>query len=164
MTDPDIRACLRYGWTAIAALLLLGLGLESLHLVKAPLYFEVRIRRELWTLAQVHGGLLALMTVVFVHSAAQLMRTGAGRRRASLAMRIGALLVPLGFLLGGIGNTETDPSLAIVMVPLGAVFVLHAVVTLGIAAWKDSPIAGEVPTPDSAAPPVSRKGRKHRRK
>lgn len=138
MNDNDIRACLRYGWTALAAFMIVGLGLESLHLVKAPLYFEVRIRRELWTLAHAHGGLLAIITIAFAHSAARLMEDSKRRHRAGLAMRVGALAVPLGFFFGGIGNAETDPSLAILLVPVGALCVLHAVVSLALAAWRSA--------------------------
>ena len=136
MNDNDIRACLRFGWTVLAAFMVTGLALESLHLVKAPLYLEVRIRRELWTLAHAHGGLMAIITIAFAHSAARLMKEDKRRHRAALAMRIGALAVPLGFFFGGIGNAETDPSLAILLVPAGTLLVLHAVVSLALAAWR----------------------------
>ena len=135
MTDtlPYSQACVRFGWTALAVFALLGLGLESLHLVKAPAYMEVHIRRELWTLAHAHGVLLALVTIVFGLYATRLQehRSLGG---ASVALRAGALLIPFGFLLGGIGNSETDPSLAILFVPVGALMVLYAAITAARAA------------------------------
>ncbi len=128
MTDTICRTCLRFGWIAIAVFLLLGLALESLHLIKAPFYFEPRIRRELWTLAHAHGALLGVICVIFGLCAETLIRSERSRQRASLALRTGSILVPAGFLLGGIANSETDPSLAIVLVPVGALLVLAAVI------------------------------------
>ncbi len=136
MDDPHCRACLRFGWSAIAFFLLLGLALESLHLIKAPFYFEVRIRRELWTLAHAHGALLGVVNVIFGLCAARLVTAERWRHRASVALRAGGLLVPVGFLLGGIGNTETDPSLFILVVPVGALLALAAVVTVAVGAWE----------------------------
>lgn len=136
MTDAASRAALRYGWTAIAVFLLLGLFLESLHLFKAPLYMEVHIRRELWTLAHAHGTLLGVLNVVFALCAGACIADEGKRGRASLTLRAGALLVPVGFFLGGIGNSEVDPSLAIVLVPAGALLVLHAVAVTAVGAWR----------------------------
>lgn len=138
MSDPASRAALRYGWTAIAAFLLLGLLLESLHLFKAPFYVEISIRRELWTLAHAHGTLLGILNVVFALCASSCVADGGKRSRASLSLRSGALLVPVGFFLGGTGNSEVDPSLAIVLVPLGALLVLHAVAVTAVGAWRGS--------------------------
>jgi len=48
-------------------------------------------------------------------------------------LRAGAILVPVGFLLGGVGNSEGDPSLAIFLTVVGAFLVLVAVCTV---AWS----------------------------
>lgn len=126
MSEASYRGSIRFGWTALAVFALLGLGLESLHLVKAPEYMEVRLRRELWILAHAHGVLLALINVVFGLYASAGSGTTAGLSRAAQALRFGAVAIPVGFLLGGIGNSETDPSLAIILVPLGAIAVIYA--------------------------------------
>ncbi len=144
MTDRPAysRACVRFGWTALAVFALLGLGLETLHLVKAPAYMEVKIRRELWTLAHAHGVLLALVTIVFGLYAHRLQLCRP-LGNASIALRAGALMIPLGFLFGGIGNAETDPSLAIVFVPLGALMVLYAAVAAARAAGAPQDSSGK---------------------
>ncbi|NNF15620.1 MAG: hypothetical protein HKN70_02680, partial [Gammaproteobacteria bacterium] len=129
---------LRYGWTAIAVFLLLGLFLESLHLIKAPFYMEINIRRELWTLAHAHGTLLGIINIVFALCALACLPDETKRARASVTLRAGALLMPVGFLLGGVGNSEVDPSLAIVFVPIGALLVLHAVSVTAVGAWRNS--------------------------
>jgi hypothetical protein len=124
-----------YGWAAVALFLVLGLVLESLHLAKAPFYVDARLRRELWTLAHAHGTLLGLVSVAFALTAQRAIARPEARRRASRLLRAGALLVPAGFLLGGVGNAEGDPSLAILLVPVGAVlaFLAAGAVAAGLA-------------------------------
>ena len=60
----------------------------------------------------------------------------ATRAAVSLWLRLGAVLMPLGFFLGGVLNHEGDPSLAILLVPLGGVILLYALVRAGLAALR----------------------------
>lgn len=122
--------CVRLGWAMIALFLAGGLLLESFHLMKLELYVDARLRRELWTLAHAHGTLFGVLLVLFGMSGARLGATPERLARASRWLRIGAPLVPLGFLLGGIANSEGDPSMFIVLVPVGALTVLAALVPL----------------------------------
>lgn len=139
MSNSDtFRTSVRFGWTALAVFALLGLGLEALHLVKAPAYMEVRIRRELWILAHAHGVLLALINIVFGLYAARVAAATKRLQRAGQALRFGAIAMPAGFLFGGIGNAETDPSLAIVLVPIGALAVLYALIVTARTTFTDS--------------------------
>ena len=127
-----VRSHLRYGATALLLFMLGGLGLEFLHLIKAPWYLDHHLRRELWVLGHAHGALLALLNLAW---AAVLPKLPAAAG-AGWALRWGAALVPAGFLLGGVGNSETDPSLAIVATPIGAALLLHALFALVRAAWR----------------------------
>lgn len=130
--DAASLACLRLGWAMIAIFLALGLALESFHLVKLPLYLDVRLRRELWTLGHAHGTLLGALNVLFGLSAPRLIARADRRLAASRLLRAGAVLVPLGFFLGGIGAAEGDPSLFIVLVPAGALLALLSLVMLAL--------------------------------
>lgn len=130
--EPAIRAHLRYGTSALLLFLVGGLSLEFLHLIKAPWYLDHHLRRELWVLGHAHGALLALLNLAW---AAVLPRLPAAAS-AGWALRWGAALVPAGFLLGGIGNSESDPSLAILATPLGAALLLLALFTATRAAWR----------------------------
>lgn len=146
--DPARALALRWGWTVVLVFFLLGLVLELLHLLKAPFYVDVRLRRELWTLAHAHGTLFGLMTVVFGVTAERCIAGAASRLRAAQAMCLGAVVLPLGFFFGGIGNAEGDPSLAIVLVPIGGLLVLRGLVPLVLGAWKgrqggDEPVVVE---------------------
>lgn len=134
--DRSARACLVFGWSLVAAFMLLGLTLELFHLVKAPFYLDLRLRRELWTLAHTHGTLLGLVNIGFALTAERCLAEVDARRQSSRTLRIGSLLMPFGFLLGGVGNTEEDPSLFIVLVPIGAFLVIHATGSLALGAWR----------------------------
>ncbi len=129
------RACLVHGWVMVTLFLTMGLVLESFHLVKLPLYVDVHLRRELWTLAHAHGTLLGAITILFGLSVARLERVRALAAAGKL-LRAGSVLVPLGFLLGGVGNSEGDPSLFILLVPTGAALALLGLALLAKAFWR----------------------------
>ena len=125
--DGVSQGSLRLGWTMIGVFLALGLVLESFHLVKLPFYLDLRLRRELWTLAHAHGTLLGAVNVLLGLSAGRLVRDLGRRRLAARLVGAGSLLVPAGFLLGGLWQAEGDPSLFIVLVPAGALLALLGV-------------------------------------
>lgn len=133
MNDDLAKRHLRIGWTAIAVFVALGLALEAFHLFKAPFYLEARLRRDLWTLGHAHGTLLGLLNLAFALTASRCLPEPGRRRLPSRLLLLGTISVPLGFLLGGLGNAEGDPSLAILLVPIGAaaVFVAAAAVARG---------------------------------
>lgn len=119
---------LRLGWWSLFAWLTLGVIIESLHGVKLGWYLDVgnETRRLMLTLAHAHGTLLALVNV----AAGLTARSAKGfelARSASLALWWAALLLPTGFLLGAFGVHGGDPGLGILLVPIGAVFLLYGV-------------------------------------
>jgi len=119
---------LRFGWWSLFAFLALGLVLETLHGFKLAWYLnaDVEMRRLMFTLAHAHGSLFGLVNI----AAGLTMRTVKGfelSRDASLALLWGSVLLPIGFLLGGIVVHEGDPGLAVLLVPIGALLVLYGV-------------------------------------
>jgi hypothetical protein len=132
--DPTPRACasrhLRWGWWSLLVWLTFGLVLESLHGFKVGYYLDVsnETRRLMWTLAHAHGTLLALINIAFAVSALhwEAWQT-ASRSLASWTLLGATLLLPLGFLLGGVKVYDGDPSLGIALVPLGGVLLIAAV-------------------------------------
>jgi hypothetical protein len=113
--------------------LVLGLVLESLHGFKIGWYLNVsnQTRRLLWTLAHAHGTLLALVNVAFAVSVPRLAGGSACRRQlASKCLLSASVLLPAGFLLGGMTIYAGDPGLGILLVPLGALLLLLAVLLI----------------------------------
>lgn len=121
---------MRQGWAGVAFWMAFGLLLEGLLGYKHPAYLDDPQRRELFRLAHAHGTLLSLMLIV----AALCGRSGLARvtRSAGFALRIGTLLLPLGFMLSGVWHYEGDPGPAIWLVPLAALLVIYGAVTLAV--------------------------------
>src|SRR5262245_26635964 len=116
------RIKLAFVWMAVWVAF--GLVLDALIGTKQFFYLEDPMRRDLWRLAHAHGVLLSVVFVVV----ARLHGFG-GRRGPERLMFLGALLLPLGFFLGGLTPTETDPGVGIWLVPLGGFFFLVGLVS-----------------------------------
>lgn len=143
MNDDSPRTALRTGLWLLAVSLPLGLTLEALHAWKVPVYLGSALRRELWTLAHAHGNLLGILCVAMAAIGPRLAGAADVRRRRERWLAAGACAMPLGFLLGGVLNSEGDPSLGIVLVPLGGVCVFVALVQAALAAGSGGGNAGD---------------------
>jgi hypothetical protein len=128
---------LRFGWWSLFAFLALGLVLETLHGFKLGWYLDadVEMRRLMFTLAHAHGTLLALVNI----AAGLTLRGVKGfelERGASLALRWGGLLLPIGFLLGGLVIHQGDPGFGVLLVPIGALLLLYGVGSAALSLGK----------------------------
>src|SRR6476646_9354538 len=118
-SDPAIQKTVRMGWLLLAISLPMGVTLEALHGFKVQAYLASDMRREMWRLAHAHGTLLGILCLVSA-ALADAHVPQAIRPRVMAMIRWGAVLMPLGFFLGGVLNSEGDPSLGILLVPPGA--------------------------------------------
>ena len=130
------RAHVRFGWTALALYLAIGLVLEAMHGFKVGWYLDVgaESRRLMLTLGHAHGTLLAVLNLALAATAAHL-GGGLARTVASWGLRAATILLPAGFLLGGLWLTGSDPSLAVLLVPLGGLALLVAVGAAAVASF-----------------------------
>ena len=134
--SPMVRHHLRFGWALLLAFLTLGIVLEALHAFKIAEYLSPAnaTRRLMWTLAHAHGTLFGLVNLGFAFT---LGHVSAARfpwaQWSSVLLRGASLLLPLGFLLGGIAFFGGDPGLGIALVPLGAFLLLSSVAFVLIA-------------------------------
>jgi len=106
------------GWLLLLLFVGLGSVLETLHAFKIGWYLDppYRVRRELWTLAHAHGTLLAVAQLVFAVALVQFGWGSLGRLRwTSFLLLDAAILMPLGFFLGGIGHADADPSWPVIL-------------------------------------------------
>jgi len=115
--DDEVRRARRFGWTSLAVWALVGLVLEAAHGFKLGFYLDDGLTRTL-------GG------------APLLTDRADGGRSVGRLLRAGALLVPLGFALSALRHGETDPSLPIFLVPLGALALVAGLARLAWAAWR----------------------------
>lgn len=135
--DGFAQSHVRFGWVALAVYLAIGLLLEGMHGFKVGWYLDVGAenRRLMLTLGHAHGTLLAVLNLVLAATAGHL---GAGvlRTAASWGLRAATILLPAGFFTGGIWLTGTDPSLGVLLVPVGGLLLLLSVVATAIAAFR----------------------------
>ena len=132
-TDDDVvRRHLAFGWWALAGFTALGLVLEAAHGLKLGWYLDVTnaTRRLSLTLGHAHGALLGLVNIAFALSLRHARLSPLALARASFALRAVTLLMPLGFLLGGVAFYAGDPGFAIVLVPPAGALLVVALVTI----------------------------------
>ncbi len=127
---PLVRRHLAFGWWALAIYTLLGLVLEAAHGLKLGWYLDITsaTRRLSLTLGHAHGTLLGLVNIAFAVSVPHAKLSGVALARASFAIRFATILLPLGFMLGGLVVYAGDPGLGIVLVPPSAAVLIIGVV------------------------------------
>jgi hypothetical protein len=121
--DPDAIAerHLLAGFVGLAVFVALGAVLEALHAYKAPSYLDVgsEARRLLLRLAHAHGTLIALAQLGYAAAIGRAPRVAT--RLASGAFLAALVLLPAGFLLGGLFAKDGDPGVGVALVPPGAI-------------------------------------------
>jgi len=116
------------GWMSVACWMAIGLLLEGLIGYKTPVYLNDPQRRELFRLAHAHGTLLGVVLIAAALSSRYIVPPPA----ACLALRLGAVLMPIGFLFAGVWHPEGDPGLAIWLVPPGALLLIFGATALAL--------------------------------
>jgi vacuolar-type H+-ATPase subunit I/STV1 len=112
----------------IAVWMSFGLLLEGFLGFRVPSYMSVSVRRELLQLAHTHGTLLNLILLaVAICAKCELVFP---RKFAIVALRIGSILMPLGFLFGGIWLIKDEPNLSIFLAPLGGLLMIFGIVSV----------------------------------
>jgi hypothetical protein len=154
MTSPT-RQNRDFGWWSLLCWLTLGLALESLHGFKVGWYLDVtnEARRLQLTLAHSHGTLLALVNLAFAANVSVDGAPSSRVRSAARCLRWAGILMPAGFLLGGVFVAGPDPGLGIVLVPLGGVLLFTGI----LQAIRSNM---ETAAPDAGAPPPERAARR----
>jgi hypothetical protein len=110
--------------------LTLGIVLEAMHGFKLGWYLDAgeETRRLLLTLAHAHGVLLGLVNIAYASTLQSLSEFGRNSSRLGSSLLIAAsIMLPTGFLLGGLVTYGGDPGLGIFLVAPGAAILLIAV-------------------------------------
>ena len=138
---------LRLSLATTAIFLAMGLWLEAMLGLRTQALVDDPLRREFLRLGHAHGALLALLNVVLGLAMTRLRTPTAWATRIRVAALLGALLVGLGFLGGGLWHGPTDPGPLVLAVPAGAMLLLSS---LGAAVLLR---AAPPDPPDSEPPP-----------
>lgn len=123
------RRHLAVGWLTLLVFLTLGIALEALHAFKLSFYLDAdhESRRLGLRLAHAHGVLLGLVHVAFAATLRHAARVLPRARLSSRLLSAATVLLPGGFLLGGLFARGGDPGLGILLVPAGALCLFVAV-------------------------------------
>lgn len=133
---------LRWSLALLALFLASGLWLEAMIGLRMTGWADVPLRREFLRLGHAHGGLLALINVALAWALARLETPEAWATRIRLAAWLGAVLVGVGFIAGGLLHGPTDPGPPILVVPAGALMLLAALVATALVRPGDRPPGG----------------------
>lgn len=125
---------IRQGWISLAVWIAFGILIEGFIGFRTPALLDDSLRRDMFRLAHAHGTLLNLVLIAAAICARlELVRIG---RIASLGLRSAVVLLPVGFLLGGVWHFKDDPGLGIFLVPVGALLLLATALQLGLSAKR----------------------------
>ena len=134
-TQEYVRLHVRFGWWSLLLFLTLGITLEALHGFKVAWYLDVsnETRRLVWRLAHAHGALLGVVHIAFAFTlTARPAGPARWHRLASLCLMGASVLLPGGFLLGGMVVYGGDPGLGIFLTPLGALLFFAGVLCVAV--------------------------------
>jgi len=121
---------IRQGWISLALWIAFGILIEGFSAFRSPAYLDDSVRREMFRLAHAHGTLLNLVLLgAAICAHLNLIRLGP---MTSLGLRSAVLLLPAGFLFGGLWHFKDEPGLGIALVPVGAVLLLATVIYISL--------------------------------
>ena len=117
----------RFGLWSLLAYVSLGLVLEALHGFKVSWYLDYETRRLMWTLAHAHGVLTSLLAIGFGVLLQLTADPAPWQRLASACLLAAVVLLPGGFLLGGIYVYDGDPGVGVLLAPAGGALLFTGV-------------------------------------
>jgi hypothetical protein len=132
---PDSH--LRLSIALVALFMASGLWLEAMYGLRAEGWLDDPLRREFLRLGHAHGGLLGVVNVALAWTLERLQTPPVWAGKIRVAALLGALLVGLGFMLGGLMHGPTDPGAAVLVVPAGAMLLLAALVATALLRSSD---------------------------
>ncbi|HKP02424.1 MAG TPA: hypothetical protein VJU77_03595 [Chthoniobacterales bacterium] len=126
----DTAPLIRQGWISLALWIAFGILLEGFRAFRSPSVLDDAVRQDMFRLAHAHGTLLNLVLIAAAICARlELVRIGPG---TSLGLRSSVILLPAGFLIGGLWHFKDEPGLGILLVPIGAVLLLASAIYLSL--------------------------------
>ncbi|PRQ04707.1 hypothetical protein ENSA5_05560 [Enhygromyxa salina] len=122
----------------VALFLAAGLWLEAMYGLRAEGWLDDPLRREFLRLGHAHGGLLGILNLALAWALERLQTPAGWARKIRVAALVGAALVGLGFMLGGLIHGPTDPGLPVLAVPAGAMLLLSSLAATALVKPDDA--------------------------
>ncbi len=130
---PEERRHFKFGWWSLFGFVCLGVVLEAFLAFRIGWYMnsgDNETHRLMLRLGHAHGTLLSLVNIAFAAGLSRMNLAKAARRLISRCLTAATLLIPGGFILGGLVTYGSEPGLGIVLLPVGAIFLLVALFKL----------------------------------
>jgi hypothetical protein len=109
-----------------------GASLLSMILGQVPGYLDNPVRQDLWRAGHAHAGVLLVLSLVMLRYVDEAQLSERLRWVARSGVPLAAILMPTGFFLSVLTPDATAPNILIALVPVGGLFLVAGVVTLGI--------------------------------
>jgi ABC-type siderophore export system fused ATPase/permease subunit len=128
-STPEESRHFQIGWWGLLFFVGLGILLEGLMAFRIGWYMDVNndTRRLMLRLGHAHGTLLSLVNIAFAATLARTTLSKISRLWASRFIVAATLLIPGGFILGGVQIYDADPGPGIILLPAGAVLLLFGI-------------------------------------
>ena len=110
-----------------------GGSLLTMILGDIPGYLDNPVRQDLWRAGHAHAGIMLIISLLLLRYVDETRLTGAAAWLARTGAPIAAILMPAGFFLSVLSPEATEPNLLIGLVPVGGLFLVGALLTMGIA-------------------------------
>lgn len=121
-----------------------GATLLSMIVGQTPGYLDNEVRQSLWRAGHAHAGVLLILSLVLLRYVDETRLSGRWLWLARHGVPFAAILMPAGFFLSVVSPEMTAPSALIVLVPLGGLFLVAGVLTLGVGLLR-APRAAQAP-------------------
>ena len=128
---------LRASVVVVAVFLATGLWLEAMFGLRAEGWLDDPLRREFLRLGHAHGGLLGIVNLGLAWALERLATPARWAGKIRVAALLGAVLVGVGFIAGGLVHGPTDPGPPILVVPAGAMLLLTSLVATALVRRDD---------------------------
>ena len=130
---PEERRHLKFGWSSLFVYVCLGILLEVFLAFRIGWYMnsgDNETHRLMFRLGHAHGTFLSLVNIAFAATLSRINLIDNIRRLSSRCLIAATLLIPGGFILGGVVTHGSEPGLGIILLPIGAIFLLFALFLL----------------------------------
>lgn len=109
-----------------------GASLLAMILGQIPGYLDNPVRQDLWRAGHAHAGVLLVLSLVMLRYVDEVNLSERLSWLARGGVPLAAILMPTGFFLSVLTPDATAPNMLIALVPLGGLFLVAGVLTLGI--------------------------------
>jgi hypothetical protein len=109
-----------------------GASLLAMIVGGATGYLDNPVRQDLWRAGHAHAGVLLVFALVILRYVDETRLAGPWLWLARHGVPVAAILMPAGFFLSTLEPTAVAPNVLIALVPLGGLFLMAGVLTVGI--------------------------------